>query len=59
MRIRLDLDPKTTERLVAIALAERRSASLQAEVLLEWAVAQWTTPPLRADAPDLVAVEQK
>jgi hypothetical protein len=35
MRIRLDLDLETTKRLVAIALVERRSASDQAQVLLE------------------------
>jgi hypothetical protein len=35
MRIRLDLDDDTTKRLVEVALAERRSASDQAQVLLE------------------------
>jgi hypothetical protein len=38
MRIRLDLNQETTKRLVTIALAERRSASDQAMVILEEAL---------------------
>jgi hypothetical protein len=38
MRIRLDLNIETTTRLVAIALAERRTAADQAQVILEEAL---------------------
>lgn len=49
MRIKLDLDQETTNRLVSIALVERRSAADQAAVILEQAIAEHVLPMLRLD----------
>ena len=53
MRIRLDLDPETTKKLVAMALAERRSASDQAAVILEEALGLRISPMVRLEPPEL------
>jgi hypothetical protein len=52
MRIRLDLDMETTKRLVTIALAERRSAADQAQVMLEEMLGVRPSPMLRPEAPE-------
>jgi hypothetical protein len=49
MRIKLDLDEQTTNRLVEIALAEKRPLAWQLEILVQQAMAQWAMPTLRND----------
>jgi hypothetical protein len=49
MRIKLELDERTTSRLVEIALAEKRPVAWQLEILVQQAIAQWHTPVLRTD----------
>jgi hypothetical protein len=53
MRIRLDLDLETTKRLVAIALVERRSASDQAQVMLESLLGVRLSPMLQPESPEV------
>jgi hypothetical protein len=38
MRLKLELDPETTEKLVAVAVLEKRPPAWQAEVLLRTAL---------------------
>lgn len=55
MRVRLDLDAETTERLVEVAVTERRPVAWQAEVLLRRALgladrpAETPTEPKRGE----------
>jgi hypothetical protein len=46
-KLRLDIDDESFERLIAIAIAERRPLGWQAEVLLLQAIGQWpvSSPP--------------
>jgi hypothetical protein len=46
MRIKLELDPETTEKLVEAAVREKRPAAWQAEVLLRTALGLPFPPPI-------------
>jgi hypothetical protein len=52
MRLKIELDPETTERLVASAVAECRPIPMQAEVLLRRALNLPFPYPDRGKRPD-------
>jgi hypothetical protein len=58
-RIRLDIRQESYERLVEIAVAERRPPDWQAEWLLMKAIDEYFLPMLRPEAPDLTQVQQE
>ena len=49
LKIRLDLDQESFERLAEIAVAERRPIGWQAEVLLRRAISDWFSPAIRGE----------
>lgn len=50
MRLKLDLDTETTERLIDAAITERRPLPLQAEVILRRALGLSFPAPREQDA---------
>jgi hypothetical protein len=48
-RLRLDIDTESYQRLLEIAVKQRRPIAWQAEVMLIQAIAEWYTPRLRSD----------
>jgi hypothetical protein len=50
-RVRLELDPETYGRLMRSAVAERRAADWQAEVILRRALGTWDEPRIGYEVP--------
>jgi hypothetical protein len=50
MLVKVELSQEATDKLMEIALAERRPLRWQLEVLLEQAIARWHTPILQANS---------
>jgi hypothetical protein len=55
-RLRLELDPESFGRLMQAAVAERRSADWQAEVILRRALGTWEEPRTGYAVPDLPSI---
>jgi hypothetical protein len=60
-RLRLDIDQETYDRLIEIAIEEKRPIRWQAEVILAKAVADYFVPTLRSEPLDvpLAGIENK
>lgn len=50
-RVKLELDPETFGRLMRVAVAERRAADWQAEVILRRALGTWDEPRIGYEVP--------
>jgi hypothetical protein len=50
MIVKIDLDRETTQRLIRVAVAERRPVGMQAEVLLRRGLGLPVPAPLQEDA---------
>jgi hypothetical protein len=50
-RVKLELDPETFGRLMRAAVAEKRAADWQAEVILRRALGTWDEPRIGYEVP--------
>jgi hypothetical protein len=50
-RVKLELDPETFGRLMKVAVAEKRAADWQAEVILRRALGTWDEPRIGYEVP--------
>jgi hypothetical protein len=55
-RLRLDIDSESYQRLLELAVMERRPVAWQAEWLLIRAIAERWVPGLRPESPEMEAV---
>jgi hypothetical protein len=55
-RLRLDIDPESYQRLIELAVIERRPVAWEAEWLLIRAIAERWSPSLRSESPELEPV---